>query len=392
MRILAWPLSTPASPYTDILYSHLGAGMEVEGWPGNLLKKYDVWHVHWPDSLLGIPRSAHAAYKVTGMFAAMDFLKMRGTKVVWTMHNFASHEARHPRLENWFWRKFIPRVDGAISLSAAGLALAMEKFPRLREVPAAVIPHGHYRAQYPPPRSNGREELGIAGDARVAMFFGTVRGYKNIEALLKAFRGVRDPRAGLYVAGRPNSDALARRIAGEAERDARVKLRLGFVDDADVTTLLSAANVVTLPYREILNSGAALLALSFNRPVLVPERGSMGELKEIFGEEWVKTYRGELTSALLEEALHWAEEPRATVCRMPEKFEWSHIGADTARFFERVVAGKRGEPASEKKAEERFLPARQAGLRSGMAHPPSADEKQQQAIPPVGMTEMRRET
>jgi beta-1,4-mannosyltransferase len=352
MRILAWPLSTPASPYTDILYSHLGADFQVEGWPGNLLKRYAAWHVHWPDSLLSIHNPAHAAYKVSGMFAAMDFLRVRGTKIVWTMHNFASHEARHPQLEPWFWRNFIPRVDGAISLSKAGLALALEKFPRLRGVPAAVIPHGHYRQQYPLPRSNGRQELGIPEDARVMMFFGTVRAYKNIEALVKAFQGVRDPRAILYVAGKPNFEHLAAAIEKEAKPDARIRLRLKFVDNADVTTVLSVADVVALPYREILNSGSALLALSCNRPVMVPEKGSMGELKEEIGEEWVRTYRGTLDSRTLEEALDWAAEPRPTVCRMPEKYEWSQIGGETARFFERVVNGAAGETSAELQLRE----------------------------------------
>lgn len=350
MRVLAWPKERTSNPYTGMVYSHLPAGTEAEEWPGNLLRKYDVWHVHWPDSLLNIPGAAKTAYKISGMFAAMDFLRARGTRVVWTMHNFASHEALHPRLEGWFWRKFIPRVDGAISLSAAGLALGQEQFPRLRGVPTAVIPHGHYRGQYPPARESARRELGIPEDARLLMFFGAVRAYKNVDVLAKAFRGVKDPRAALYVAGKPNYAHLAAAIEKEANKDSRITLNFEYIDDRDVSTLLSAADAVVLPYREVLNSGSALLALSCNRPTVVPDRGSMGELKAEFGEEWVRTYRGELDSRTLEEALEWAGQPRPAVCPMPEKYEWSHIGAETVRFFERVRKGRTksaGELASE---------------------------------------------
>jgi beta-1,4-mannosyltransferase len=352
MRILAWPKVRPWNPYTGLVYSHLPAGAKAVEWPANLLKKYDVWHLHWPDSLLNIPGGAKTAYKISGMFAAMDFLKARGTKVVWTMHNFASHEALHPRLEPWFWRNFIPRVDGAISLSRAGLALGQEKFPRLREVPTAVIPHGHYRAEYPPARKDARRELGIPEDARVMMFFGAVRAYKNVDVLAKAFRGVRDPRAVLYIAGKPNYDDLAAAIGSEARQDSRIILDFKFIDDADVTTVLSAAEVVVLPYREVLNSGSALLALSCNRPIVVPEKGSMGELMEEFGADWVRTYRGELDSRTLEEALEWAAQPRTAVCPMPEKYEWGNIGAETVRFFERVVNGAAGETAADLRLRE----------------------------------------
>ena len=37
---------------------------------------------------------------------------------------------------------------------------------------------------------------------------------------------------------------------------------------------MNAADVVALPYAETFNSGAALLALSFNRPIVAPASGS----------------------------------------------------------------------------------------------------------------------
>ena len=339
MRILAWPLTTPWNRYTGMVYSHLPPEIDADAWPGNLLRKYDVWHVHWPDALLGIPNGAHAAYKITGMFATMDYLRARGTKIVWTMHNFASHETLHPRLEACFWKKFIPRVDGAISLSAAALATGLEQFPRLRSVPTTVIPHGHYREEYAPPATGAREALGIPRGAKVVMFFGAVRAYKNVDVLVHAFRDVQRKDAVLYVVGNPNSSELAHRIMKKAFQDRRVALKFEFIDDKDVSTYLDAADVVALPYREVLNSGSALLALSCNRPVLVPELGSMGELREEFGDEWVRTFRGELDSTILEGALEWAAEPRPAVCPMPEKYNWDHVGSETVRFFEVVVSG-----------------------------------------------------
>jgi beta-1,4-mannosyltransferase len=338
MQILAWPIKTPWNPYTGLVYSNLRADVKSDGWPGNLLRKYAVWHVHWPDALLNIPNAAHAAFKLSGMFATMDYLRFRGTRVVWTIHNVASHERLHPRLEAWFWRNFIPRLDGAISLSSAGLEMAKERFPHLKEIPTAVIPHGHYRDQYPQMTTDSRELLGIPQEAKVLMFFGAIRPYKNADVLIRAFRDMKREDIILYIVGSPNSPALADQIRKEADSDSRVVLRFEFVDPKDVSTYLNAADLVVLPYREVLNSGSALLALSFNRPVLVPDRGAMGELKEHFGGSWVRTFSGDLDQKSLERALDWAVEVRSPVCPMPEKYEWQSIGRETGLFYTRVVS------------------------------------------------------
>ena len=43
-----------------------------------------------------------------------------------------------------------------------------------------------------------------------------------------------------------------------------------FVPDGEVQHYLLAADAVVLPFKEILTSGSAMLALSFGRPVVAP--------------------------------------------------------------------------------------------------------------------------
>jgi beta-1,4-mannosyltransferase len=338
MRVLAWPTDS-ANPYTPRLYSHMREGVTVEDFSARkLLAKYSVWHVHWPESLLNIRNPLLAASKVEAFFCALDYLQARNTKIVWTMHNYGSHEKLHPSLEAWFWRQFIPRVDGAISLSAAGLSVGRTRFPRLQCIPTAVIPHGHYRDEYPQKTVEARKMLGIPATAKVLLFFGTIRAYKNVDFLVRIFRKVDAADAILYIVGQPNSSSLASDIRQEASRDPRVRLLFEFVKPEDVSVHLGAADVVVLPFREILNSGSALLALSLNRPILVPDLGAMGELKADFGDRWVRTFAGELSETILNGALDWAAEKRPPVCPMPEKYEWQSIGRETSRFYSRVVS------------------------------------------------------
>ena len=69
-------------------------------------------------------------------------------------------------------------------------------------------------------------------------------------------------------------------------------LHLRSVPVEDVQAHFAAADLVVLPYRKTLNSAVALLALSFDRPVLVPNAGSMAELQREVGAEWVLIYEG----------------------------------------------------------------------------------------------------
>jgi beta-1,4-mannosyltransferase len=341
MRILAWP-NDSLNPYTPLLYSGMGSSVVVEEFSaGKLLRRYAVWHIHWPEALLNIRNPSRAALKVNGFFAAADYLRWRGVKIVWTMHNFKAHEGLYPALEARFWHRFIPRVDGAISLSETGLSIAKAQFPALQHVPTAVIPHGHYRDEYPQSTVDGRAELGIAPNARVILFFGAVRAYKNVDALVRAFREVATPEALLYIVGRPNTAALTEAILKEASADSRVRIAFEFVKNEDVSKFMQIADLVVLPYRAILNSGSALLALSFNRPILVPDLGSMGDLRNDFGSAWVQTFSGDLDAETLERSLDWAAQTRPAVCPMPDKYNWQSIRSETVRFYKQVISGTR---------------------------------------------------
>lgn len=338
MRILAWP-NDSSNPYTPLLYTGMGHGVLVDEFTAQkLVHRYAVWHIHWPESLLNIRKPSRAALKLRGLFAAVDYLRWRGTKIVWTMHNFKAHEGLHPDLEALFWPRWIPRVDGAISLSEAGLDMAKEKFPALAQIPTAVIRHGDYRTEYPPCTVDARAVLEIPSTAKVILFFGAIRAYKNVDALVRAFRAVAAPDALLLVVGKPNTAALTEAIQHEAAADSRVRIAFQFVKTEDVALYMQAADVVVLPYRAILNSGSALLALSFNRPILVPDLGSMGELRRDFGGDWVQTFAGDIDAPTLERALDWAAQPRPAICSIPDKYLWQSIRADTIHFYQKVIA------------------------------------------------------
>jgi beta-1,4-mannosyltransferase len=344
--VLAWPGlgARTKNPYTWLLCSHLAAlGVRIRDFtPARALRGgYDVLHVHWPEKALNAESLLGRVAGAAAALAMLDAAHLHGARVVWTAHNARPHESRHPKLEDWFWSGVVRRVDTVIHPSQAGRQAVEARYQELARRPHAVVPMGHYRGAYPDTvsREDARAGLGIPAGARVVAFLGLVRPYKNVPHLVRTVRALPRP-AGeviLLVGGVPSTSALADEVREAAGGDPRVRLALEHVPHDDVQRYLRAADLVVLPFRDITNSGSALLALSFDRPVLVPARGAMGELQALAGADWVGTYEEELTPDVLARALDWA------VTRPPgapglDALEWPEIARQTLSAY---LAGSR---------------------------------------------------
>ena len=341
LRVLAWPGlgAREKNPYTWLLCTHLAAlGVDVRDFtPARALRGgYDVLHVHWPEKALNADSLAGRVAGAVAALALLEAAHRHGARVVWTAHNARPHESRHPRLEDWYWSALVRRVDAVIHPSEAGRQAVAARYPELSGRPQAVVPLGHFRGVYPDgiSRDAARAAMGIPEAARVISFLGLVRPYKNVPGLIHAFRAL-PPEAGpaiLLVAGEPHTPALAGEVREAAGGDPRVRLSLGHVPDGEVQRYLRASDLVVLPFRDITNSASALLALSFDRPVLVPARGAMGELQALAGADWVCTYEGELTPEILTRALEWAARRPADPPRL-DALQWPEIARRTLAAY-----------------------------------------------------------
>ncbi|PEN15317.1 glycosyltransferase [Longibacter salinarum] len=346
LRILAWPAfdNKTGNPYNRLLYSAMEGeeGVTVDEFtPKRAVSgAYDIIHVHWPDDFLSLDDWWRSASYVMGEIATLALARMRGTRVVWTGHDLGPHESHHAGLENMFWSVFPSLVDGFISLSQDGLEMARREIGALSDVPSAIVPHGHYRDAYPDPhdRDDARANLGLHRDAPVLLYVGRIRPYKNVPHLVRIFRQWCEGDARLLVVGEPSTDTLRESIQMAAQRDSRIRLDLRYVPEDLMPRYLAASDLVVLPYDHILHSGSALLALSFNRPVLVPNRGAMGELRDNVGPEWVHTYDGTLTPKRLREALDWVLRTERPERAPLDKLEWPVLARQTIDLYREVLA------------------------------------------------------
>ncbi|MBL0884722.1 glycosyltransferase [Myceligenerans indicum] len=284
-----------------------------------LFGQVDVLHVHWPETLFRRRNALRTAGASALLVVSLTAMRLRGVRTVRTVHNESPHEPA-TGAEGWLLRLMERWTDELVLLN---------RHTRFgRDLNTTVIPLGEHASTYaglPMP----------AGKPGRALHFGLIRPYKGIDTLVRAFRGLTDPAAALHVVGPAKDDRVLDEVRDVADRDDRIVLRPGFLPDDALVREICEAHVVVLPYRRMHNSGAALLALSLGRPVLVPDNPVNRDLADETGPGWVRTYQGELGTEALAAAL---AEP---VPSDPVRFRgrtWSEIGTAHAEVYRRVSA------------------------------------------------------
>jgi len=282
--------SPKQNPYVWRLGQALGeAGVEVLPLPGSALflfagpaaRRASVIHFQWFEVLIGAPSLAKTLLKSAAFLTQLHACRLLGKRLVWTIHNLQSHEAKYPRVENWVARRMARAVDVMIVHCEQARADAARQFG----VPAEriiAIDHGNFIGLYANDidRESARARLGLGSDDIVFLFFGNIRPYKGLDELVRQFRKLDEPRARLVIAGKPIDDEAARAIRDMCTGDSRIVLDTGFIPDDDVQVYFGACDATVFPYRNILASGAVILAMGFGKACVAPTLGCIPAVLE----------------------------------------------------------------------------------------------------------------
>jgi beta-1,4-mannosyltransferase len=290
--------SSRTNPYIVQLVDSLSEHVDVRyfDWRFGLLGHYDVFQLHWPEVMLRRDGRPQRWAAMARFFLLM--LRLTGQRritVVRTLHNVGVHESGG-RVERLLLAWCDRRTDGWIALN--------EQTRAPRGAATTVILHGDYTTWFKPYPLPSRRPGRI-------LYFGLIRPYKGVDSLLAAFAATDDPQTRLRIVGKPVNTELTELVEKASTDDDRVSARLDYVDDETLADEVGQADLVVLPYQDMHNSGALLLALSLGRPVLVPQAPVTVALAEEVGPGWVQTYTGTLTATTLTEALKRVGEATA---------------------------------------------------------------------------------
>lgn len=242
----------------------------------------DVIHLGWlygfymvreftPSSILNTVITIGRAF-----WFCIDLLLVRllGTRLVWTVHNKYHHERHYPRIEKGL-NIVVSDIVHTLTVKCSTAKETISQLYRVHnDAKIAVIPDGNYIDAYPnkTKRNEARDHLEI-DDGFVYLYFGLIRLYKGVEQLIDKFQEIEKENVELWIVGNPKTEAISERIRSESVEDDRIRTKLEYVPDEEVQYYMNAADVLVLPYQDILNSGSVYLGMSFGKPIIAPKIG-----------------------------------------------------------------------------------------------------------------------
>lgn len=327
-----WSVRQPgfdANPFITSLASNITPDMKVIffTWKHALVGNYDLLHIHWPEDLFRARKSSARLIKYVLFLTLVTRLRVRGIPVIWTVHNNAPHEGVS-RLERMLLNVCLGRVKQRVFMTVAQRQMLDDQFP------GVVIRHGHYKDSYP--------LLECAGERTPEsnfLYFGFVRRYKGLEQLLESFSELESgPGKKLTIAGRPNPADYGDELLSKYGEIPGVEWLLDFQTNESTSRLFAQADLVVLPYKNMVNSGTLLLGLSLGKPVLAPSNAVTREIQDEVGHTWLHLYDGELSAKDLHDAV--AQSSNALRKGQPDLSlrEWKLIGQAYSDAYRGLVA------------------------------------------------------
>ena len=345
--LVAYPDYRATNPYQDGLYRSFRAAGRVDY--GSIQHALDLidqspagqpvlFHLHWPDPLFA-DCTDRFDYQVRAseFLHAIRLFQARGGAFVWTVHNALPHEPIFEDLALAF-HAHLAAAANVIHLHDDAAMAELQRHYAVETRKCVLAPHGSYEGCYGRPfdTHQSRQLLGLEQVQSLILCFGQIRPYKGVDTLVQAFHSL---------AAQPGRDHVHLLIAGKMmggftpaqarlleECHPRIHVMDGFVPDAKLPLLFGAADVIALPYRQALTSGALMLAALYGKPVVGPRLPALDAIDDMgLGVRYETDDVGALETAL-DQMLRLDQDQRTAIRRAGRSFS-------KARSWDRISDG-----------------------------------------------------
>lgn len=297
----------------------------------------DVLHIHWLTPYIRSDKWFGSFFYSCKFLVDIFLVRCLGVKVVWTVHNQSAHNCCFPNLDLWLRKSIAKLVDKLIVHNNSTVDF-LEQSWKIDRLKIAVIPHGHYRDAYYPAidKAEARKQLNLPLNGRIYLNLGMLRPYKGIENFLDVWRDNQHlfERDTLLIAGKPLDEEYGLKLSKLAESIPNVMLHSDFIESDRIHLFYSAADVVILPFTNILTSGSLILAMSYGKPVTAPKQG---EISETLGQANDLLYDPNETDALLhalEKSTHVdLDRLSQQVVESCDRLNWDKIALKTQQVY-----------------------------------------------------------
>jgi beta-1,4-mannosyltransferase len=296
-------------------------------WRRALVGRYDVLHVHWPERLVRHHRRWFEILRACALSALLLRCVLRRVAIVQTVHNLSPHE-RGTRVERLALALLERVTTTRVLLTAADTD---------RSSAASVhIPHGDYAPHV------AKYARSVAESRRGLLLFGYLRPYKNIERLIGCVAG--RPDLALEILGSANDREFGTKLEQLAATARNVSVDIALHDDAELIAHIDASEAVVLPYRNMYNSGAAILALTLRCPLILSASDATRQLRDETGPSWIELLPEEWGADDLAAAvahLRMTAADRAHGAPLSVNRAWASVATEYESVYARAVSSVR---------------------------------------------------
>lgn len=280
--------------YKDLLSKKPDSNIQLETYsffpPKIILRRIrgekSLLHHHWYEI-----DDFYSLLKIIWKSLWMTIYKLMGGRIIWTVHNKYPHAQKFSLLNRVIRKQFAKMVDRlhvhcseAIKIMAPILGASQEKFVVIKHpfYPATVLD----RSQSIQRLNETYPHVSILPENIIFMMFGYISGYKGILEVVEIFK-LLNPNNRLIIAGpvRKSDQQYLENIQRLINGQKQIILIDAFIPEPDVSIFFGAADYVIFNYKDILNSGAVYLSLSYHKKIIMPNQGC---LKELEGENIYK--------------------------------------------------------------------------------------------------------
>lgn len=345
MRV-AIPSVIESHPYLLLLYENLSKqGVEIYDLKNKIeflinLRKINIIHFHWIEFYLRSKSFLITLLKFPAFFLFLMFTKLLGKKIVITLHNVEPHERLHPFLEHIGFKRCLGMADAIIVHNNYSKNKAKVLYGVGREK-IHIIPHGNFISYYSNSitKKEAKEILEIPKDKFILLFFGMIRPYKGIDALINVSNQLLGHISNLFImfVGKCEDETLKLKVAKFSHKfKNNCFVKLEHIPDGEIQIYMNAAEVGILPYQEITTPGSMLLFMSFGKPIIVP---NLEPIKEILGEEGIyyKVENNEsLKNAIINSKNLDLKKISRRVLKKTREYNWEKIVRKTVKVYKSI--------------------------------------------------------
>ncbi len=341
------------SPYAELLANPLknkGVHVEIEEKSFHFIfipkiireGKPDILHIHnLHYFFLGI-NELHRFIKFIIFVIQILILKIIGTKVVWTVHEWADRFRNGSNDIPKGWSVIIGQIfDAIISHNTTTNNQIIKAFALGEEDKNFVIPHGNYICyKNTISQLDARKLLDISPDSPVFLLFGNIHRTKGFLEAIDAFKSLQKNQVYLLVVGYPAEEGIEEMIRDKIQGYENILFVSRRVENDEIQNYMNACDCVVLPHKVFTTSGTAILAMSFGKACIAPNDGYF---RDVLDESGAFLFDSTQEYGLLH-AMKLAIEKQDSLLDMgkhnfnlAEQCNWEYVAEETLNVYQKCL-------------------------------------------------------